>query len=312
MKFKKAVLVEIEESQLDKEYWDKLDGLIETRISVERKSPNFMKEIADTDCLLVGFQIDISRDVIDAAPSLKYIGVLATAYGTIDIDYAASKKIPVCNLAGYSTEAVAEFTIAMILYHIRQMGEGLDRAKNNDYGFEGMSARELKNSQFGVIGLGSIGNRVAELASGFGAHVSYWSRTKKESPFNYKELDDLLASSDYISVNIAETPDTTGLLNGARISLISRPEAVLISTVPPPVIDTDALAKRLSKGDITYIFDHADEMTKDDLAKLTTYKNCLALGPIGFITAEARKNKQEIFVSNVEAFLGGTPQNRAT
>ncbi len=308
MKFKKAVLVEIEDLSLDKKYWNELDSLIELRVSIDRKDPNFLGEVADADCLLVGFQIEVGKDVIDAAPNLKYIGVLATAYGTIDFAYAAAKNIPVCNLAGYSTEAVAEFTITIILWHLRQLEEGLSRAKKGDYSFEGMSARELKNSEFGVIGLGSIGNRVAELAAGFGAKVSYWSRNKKEAPFKYKELNDLLSSSDYISVNVAETPETTNLLNKDNLSLI-KPEAILVSTVPPPVINTDDLAARLNKNDITYIFDHADEMTKDDLAKLTANKNCVALGPIGFITTEARKNKQEIFVGNIKAFLKGSPQN---
>lgn len=308
MKFKKAVLVEIEDFALDKQYWGQLDGLIESRVSLDRKDPNFFKEVAGADCLLVGFQIDVSKDVIDAAPNLKYIGVLATAYGTIDFAYAASRNIPVCNLAGYSTEAVAEFTITTILWHMRQIEEGLSRARKGNYGFEGMSARELKNSEFGVVGLGSIGNRVAELAAGFGAKVSYWSRNKKETPFKYKELDSLLKSSDYISVNVAEALETTNLLNKDNLSLI-KPGAILVSTVPPPVINTDDLAARLSEGDITYIFDHADEMTKKDLAKLTANKNCIALGSIGFITSEARKNKQEIFVSNIRAFLKGSPQN---
>ena len=308
MKFKRAVLVEIEDYALDKKYWNELDKLIESRVSTDRKDPNFLKEIADADCLLVGFQIDIGKDVIDAAPNLKYIGVLATAYGTIDYEYAASKNIPVCNLAGYSTEAVAEFTITMILWQLRQIEEGVSRARKGNYGFKGMSARELKNSKFGVIGLGSIGNRVAELAAGFGAKVSYWSRNKKETPFKYKELNDLLSSSDYISVNIAETPETTNLLNKNNLALL-KSGAILVNTVPPPVINTDDLAARLSKGDITYIFDQADEMTKEDLAKLTVHKNCIALGPIGFITKEARKNKQEIFVGNIKAFLDGAPQN---
>ncbi len=311
MKFKKAVLVEIEDYSLDKKYWNQLDEVIETRVSIQRKDPNFMKEVADADCLLVGFQIDVGKDVIDTMPDLKYIGVLATAYGTIDFEYAASKNIPVCNLAGYSTEAVSEFTIAILLWHIRQFEEGISRAKKGNYSFEGLSARELKGSQFGVIGLGSIGNRVAELAAGFGAEVSYWSRNKKEVDFSYKDLEELLKTSDYISMNIAEAPETIGLINKDNIGLLKN-GAVLVNTVPPPIIDTDALAERLKKGDITYIFDHADEMTKEDLGKLTANKNCVALGPIGFITKEARVNKQEIFVANIKAFLDGSPQNTVT
>lgn len=308
MKFRKAVLVEIEDYSLDKQYWGEIDELIETRTAVNRKDPNFFKEIADADCLLVGFQIDIGKDVIDAMPDLKYIGILATAYGTVDFEYAASKNIPVCNLAGYSTEAVAEFTIAAVLWHLRQIEEGLSRGKKGNFSFEGMSARELKNSKFSVIGLGSIGGRVAELAAGFGANVSYWSRNKKDKRFEYKELNDLLSSSEFISLNVAGTPETTGLLNKDNLNLITA-GTILINTVPPPVIDTDDLAERLAKGDITYIFDHADEMPKEELAKLTGYKNCIAFPPIGFITEEARKNKQEIFVNNIKAFLIDKPQN---
>lgn len=308
MKFKKAVLVEIEDYSLDKEYWNKLDTLIEKRVSLERKDPDLFKELADADCLLVGFQIEVAKDVIDAAPNLKYIGVLATAYGTIDVVYAKSKSIPVCNLAGYSTEAVAEFTISVLLWHIRQFEKGLERAKKGNYSFEGLSARELKGSNFGVIGLGNIGERVAELAAGFGANVSYWNRTKKTAKFDFTDLNDLLSSSDYISVNVAEAPETINLLNDKNIPLI-KSGAVLVSTIPPPVINTDSLAKRLNKGDLTYIFDHADEMTKEDLAKLKESKNCVALGPIAFITAEARKNKQDIFVGNIKAFLEGKQEN---
>lgn len=309
MKFKKAVLVEIEEYSLDQKYWRDIDKLIEKRVSLNRKDPDFFKEIRDADCLLIGFQIDIGKDVIDAAPKLKYIGILATAYGTVDFEYANSKGIVVSNLAGYSTESVAEFTITVLLWHIRQLQEGVKRAKVGNYSFENMSARELKNSQFGIVGLGSIGNRVAELAAGFGANVSHWSRNKKNSKFSYKELNELLKSSDYISVNIAEAPETKNLLNKNNLPLIKK-GAVLISTVPPPIINTDDLVARLDKNDITYIFDHPDEMSKAELTKLTKHKNCIAFGPIAFISQEARVNKQEIFVSNIQAFLQGKSQNQ--
>src|SRR3972149_8537167 len=106
MKFKKAVFIDIEETQLNKDYWDELDKCIESRVSLSQNDPNLFKELAEADCLLVGFQISVDKKVIDSAPNLKYIGVLATAYGTIDTDCAASKNIPVCNLAGYSTESV--------------------------------------------------------------------------------------------------------------------------------------------------------------------------------------------------------------
>jgi len=308
MKFKKAVLINISDSHFDKKYWDELNALVETKVSLSRDNPKLMTELKDCDVLLLGFQVPIGQDIIDAAPNLKLINILATAYGTVNLEAAAKRKIPVCNLAGYSTESVAEFVLAAILYEIRDIEEGLKRARSGNYNFDGIKARELKGCRFGVIGLGNIGNRVAELAVGFGAEVSYWSRHKKEVPFTYQELDKLLDSCDYISVNVAETEETTGLLNAKNLSLI-KPNSVLISTVPPAIIDTDALAERLSKNDITFICDHPDEMTEEELGKLQPFNSAVFYPPIAFLSDEARIAKQEVFIGNVRSFLEGKTQN---
>lgn len=308
MRFQKAVLVNIADTHFDKKYWAQIDELVEKRISVNREDPSLMQELKDCDCLMLGFQVPTGKDIFDAAPNLKLVNILATAYGTVDLQEAAKRNIPVCNLAGYSTESVAEFTIAAILHEIRNIEEGLKRARTGNYSFDGIRARELKNSNFGVIGLGSIGNRVAELAAGFGANVSYWSRNKKETPFKYQELDELLDTCTYISVNIAEAEETKGLLNNENLSLI-KSDSVLISTVPPPIIVTDALVERLSKGDITFISDHPDEMEKEELEKLKVFKNAIFYPPIAFLSDEARIAKQEIFVGNMKAALEGAPEN---
>ncbi len=309
MKFKKAVLIKIAESHLDPKYWDKLNTLVEEKVSLAPDDPKLKDELKDCDCLLLGFQVSIDEDILDAAPNLKLINILATAYGTVDLAAAAKRNIPVCNLGGYSTESVAEFILAAILHEIRNIEEGLKRARSGNYSFEGIRARELKNSNFGVIGLGNIGNRVAELASGFGANVSYWSRSKKDSPFKFQELNELLSSCTYISVNVAESEETIGLLNQSNLPLI-KPDSILISTVPPPIIDTDALVERLSKNDIIFISDHPDEMKKEDLDKLKKFKNVVFYPPIAFLSDEARIAKQEIFISNMTGFLDGNIQNK--
>lgn len=310
MKFKKAVLVKIADTHFDSKYWDQINDLVEQKVSLSVDDPNLKDELKDCDCLLLGFQVPVGKDLLDAAPNLKYIGVLATAYGTVDIEAAAKRNIPVCNLGGYSTESVAEFTIAAILHEIRNIKEGLKRAESGNYSFDGIRARELKNSNFGVIGLGNIGNRVAELAAGFGAKVSYWSRNKKDSPFNYQELNDLISSCTFISVNVAESEDTINFLNENNLSLL-KSDSVLISTVPPTIIDTDALVDRLSKKDITFIFDHPAEMKEEELQKLTELENVVAYPSIAFLSDEARIAKQEIFIKNMTDFLEGkTPKNK--
>jgi len=308
MVFKKVLLINIQESALDKKYWDKIDSLTSSKVFLKKDSPEIMQELKDADCLLVAFSIPVTKEMIDAAPKLKLICVLATAYGKIDINYAKEKGIVVSNVAGYSTEAVAEFSIATILENIRQLEEGKKRGHAGNYDEEGLKAREIKGGIFGVIGLGSIGKRVAEIANGFGADVRYWSRQKKDVPFKYQDVDTLIAEADFLSLNLAQTPDTENFLNKKRLRSIKK-GAVVLNTVPMELVDIDALVERLSVGDITFILDHSDETPKEVMNKLSQFKNCIIYPPMAYITAEARIAKQKIFTENIENFLKGKPTN---
>lgn len=313
MRFKKILLVGIDESMLDRPYWKRIDQLTQIRKHISKESSNFHKELANTDCLLVNFGIPVTSQDIDYATTLKYIGTLATAYGKVDAAYASKKNIAVCNLAGYSTESVAEFVIAAILEHVRNLEEGKTRAKRGNYSFAGLSAIEIKGKIFGVLGLGSIGKRVAELAQGFGANVRYWSRNRKKDAekrgIQYEDADTLISHADFLSLNFAQTPETEKFLNRNRIQKLKR-GAVVVNTAPMELTDIDALTDRLAKCDITFILDHSDEMDKAGLANLSKYKNCIIYPPIAFISKEARVAKQEIFVGNMVNFLKGTPSNK--
>ncbi len=309
-KFKKALVVGIDEESLDQEYWRQIDGLVETIVKVPKDDPSIQTEIVDVDCLLLGFQIDINRELIESAKELKYIGVMATAYGTVDTEAAAEKDIPVCNLAGYSSESVAEFTIAVILSKVRKLEEGRNMAAKGEYWDASFSTKGLKGNNFGVVGLGSIGNRVAELAESFGANVSYWSRNEKQTDFKKVELDELLSTSDYISLNVAQTDETNGLINADNLKLVKQ-GAIMVSTVPPEVVDTDALAEKLKTDkDFIYITDHPDEMAEEDLVKIKDLPNCIIYPAIAYTTEEAKQVKQDMFVGNIKAALAGRPKNK--
>ena len=158
------------------------------------------------------------------------------------------------------------------------------------------------------MGLGTIGKRVAELAQGFNADVRYWSREKKDVPFKFEETDDLIAKSDFLSINLAYTEELKGFLNAERFQSLKK-DAVVINTAPMDLIDINALAIRLEKNDITFILDHSDEMSKEDLDKVTKFPNCIIYPPIAYISEEAKKNKQEIFIENIENFLNNKPSN---
>lgn len=306
--FEKAVIINIGPSSIGQAYWDKIAMLAKTSISLSRDDPSLIDELKDCDILLLGFQVPIGKDIFDVAPNLKFINILATAYGTIDLEEAKKRNITISNLGGYSTESVAEFTIAALLHEIRGLSQGLEHAAKGDFDFSDVRVRELRNSKFGVIGLGEIGGRVAELAAGFGAQVSYYSQSQKDTPFAYKDLDTLLKESDFVSVNVAETPQTIGLLDESKLNLL-KPESVLVSTVPPTIIDTDALARRLEKGDITYISDHPGDMESQEFDKIKEFKNAIFYPSIAYISDEARLARQETFIANIEEFLSGNPQH---
>ncbi|HUD03875.1 MAG TPA: 2-hydroxyacid dehydrogenase [Candidatus Paceibacterota bacterium] len=313
MKFKKILTIGISTASLDEKYWKELKGLADKVISLSKDSSDIEKELSDTDCILTGFGIEINKRHIDLAKNLKYIGTLATAYGKIDVDYAKKKNIPVCNLGGYSTEGVAEFTIAAILEHIRALGEGKSRAHAGNYSEVGIKATEIKGKKFGVIGLGNIGGRVAEIAQGFGANVSYWSRSKKsvfeKQGIKYQELDTLLKEADFVSINLAETKDTENFFDAKKFKLL-KSGAVVINTAPMEIVNLKALTERLAKNDMTFILDHSDQMKDEDVKSLIKFKNCIVYPPIAYITDEARANKQQTFISNIENFFKGTSTNR--
>ena len=313
MKFEKVLTFGIAESKLDKEYWKRLGSMTEKVVHIPRDSPDIKNQIADTDCLLVNFGVVVDKDLMDAAPKLKYIGVLATAYGKVDVSYAETKGIAVCNIPNYSTESVAEFVFAAILEHLRQLEKGKNQVREGDYSGAGFSTIEIKNRKFGVLGLGNIGSRVAEIALGFGADVRYWSRNRKPKletkGIKYEDVNKLISQCDFLSLNFAQTQDTSKFLNESRIRTIKK-DAVIINTAPMELVDIKALEKRLHSEDITFILDHSDEMNPEDVKRLLQYKNCVVYPPIAYMSQEALIAKQEIFVGNIENFLRGSPTNK--
>ena len=306
MRFNKILVTGFSHENLDESVWDQVK-ILSNEIVFEPAS--------DVDCLLARFN-KVDKAVIDQFPQLKYIGILATGYGTVDTQYAQSKNIVVCNIPGYCTQSVGEYVFALILEHLRQLEKAKQVAHAGDFSGDGFSATEISGKQFGVIGLGHIGQKVAEIAAfGFGAKVSYWSRSRKQDVENksivYTELDSLISNSDFLTLHLNKAPETIGILTKTRINSI-KSGAILINVSPMELIDLDALEARLQKGNLTFIFDHPDEMEKKDVDRLVQHPNCVVYPPIGFITKEARVQKQVIFVSNLEHFLNDSPINQVS
>ncbi len=303
MIFNKILVTGFEKSNLDESVW--------TRINKLANAVTF-KPSKDVDCLFSRFN-KVDKALIGNLPNLKYIGLLATGTGTVDLEYAGQKKITVCNIPGYATESVAEWVFGLILEHLRNLEKAKQVSRKGDYTGNGFSATEIKDKKFGVIGLGRIGNRVAEIAQGFGAKVCYWSRNRKikaeKDGIKYESINSLVKTSDLISLHAQTTKETEGMLNAERLNSIKH-GAVIVNVCGMEQVDIPALEKRLAKGDITFILDHPDEMNPKDVKRLSGYKNCIIYPPIGYVSKEGRVLKQDIFVSNMENFLNGKPTNK--
>ncbi|MBI5620957.1 hypothetical protein HY949_04200 [Candidatus Gottesmanbacteria bacterium] len=312
--FKKMLFLNFQKDNLKPEYWRRIDKITKEKVLLKIDSPELNKHLSTTDCLLLKLGMGVDKTLIDSMPNLKYIGMFGTGYGRIDAMSAQKKRVAVCNIAGYATESVAEFVFAALLEHLREVTRAKTQAAHGEYSEASYAGTEIKGKTFGVIGLGRIGQRVAELASqGFGAHVHYWSHKQKKDVekggVKYTEIDTLLKISDIISLHISYNPETKGFLNAKRIATI-KSGSIIINTAPMELVDIQALEKRLKKNDITFILDHSDELDPAVAKRLSKFNNCILYPPIAYTTKEATNLKQEIFVSNLENFLKGKPTNK--
>jgi glycerate dehydrogenase len=312
--FKKLLLLNFDDDTFENGYWERLRKASESVVLLSEDDPQVAAELATADGLLLRLGMGADRARIDEAPNLRYVGMLGTGYGRIDVAYARAKEITVSNVADYSTQGVAEFVFAVLLSHLRELERARAQAAAGDYSEATFTGSEIGSKTFGVVGLGNIGRRVAEIASdGFGANTVYWSRSPKDlgdrSAIRRVELPDLLRTADVISLHLEHNPETDGILDREAIMSI-RAGAIVVNTAPMELLDLDALDERLSAGDITFILDHSDELSAADADRLSAHPNCVVYPPIAYTTVESTAAKQEVFVRNIESFLAGSPTNK--
>lgn len=279
---------------LDTAHLHELHGLADTVVTVAR-GVRFDEEIADADGVILGFGVPFDRAAIDSAPQLRYLGIASTAFDVVDTAYATARDITVTTLPEYTTEPVAQFVLAVMLEQASGLMEGRELRRSGNLFPLAYPARQFKNSTVAVVGLGTIGARVAEMAHGLGAHVCYWSRRRKdESGYRYQDLDTLLAEADFISINLALTEQTAGILNAERIAAI-KPGAIVVCVAPLALIDLAALRERLAKGDIRVVLNHA---LADTIAEFRDYPNFI-YPPVVYLSPTAHTTMQDLVIANL-------------
>ncbi len=190
----------------------------------------------------------IPAAVLEANPSLRCVGRCGVGLDNIDVATATRLRIPVVHAPDSSTQSVAEHALALAFALSRQLAR-VDRAvKAGNWGVrEGLRGVELAGKRFGVVGLGRIGRRTAELAQALGMEVITWSPHRRDDRFPALPLDDLLAAADIVSLHLALTPETRGLFDRAALARM-KPGALLINTARGALLDEVALADALTSG----------------------------------------------------------------
>lgn len=310
-RLQKIVSYGVSQDSLGEPWWGKLETMSGEILPASDES-DLTSKIADADGLFLGLGKGASAELIDAAPSLRYIGMLGTGYGGIDIEAARRREITVTNIADYSTRGVAEFVFGALLSELRELERARAQARQGNYDESGFAGDQISDKTFGVLGLGNIGKRVADIAAnGFGARVVCWSRASKpltSGPNSLHDPEEVIEQSDILSLHLEHNPLTDGFLGEERLARI-RDGAIVINTAPMELIDLPALEEQLQRHRFTFILDHSDEMPPEDVARLSQLPGCVVYPPIAYTTKEATEAKKEIFVTNLQSFIDGGSQN---
>ena len=261
------------------------------------------RRAADAE-VVVESNIPLRKDFLDACPNLKMLSIAFTGLDHIDLEECQRRGIVVKNAAGYSTEAVAELAIALMIDLYRKVLENDTITRQcNRKGI--MPGREIGGKTIGIIGMGNIGQRVAKLANAFGCKVLAWNRTpKKVEGVTFVDKETLLKESDIVTLHIALNADTRDFITAKDFALM-KPSALMVNTARGPVVNEQALANALNEGKIagaaTDVYGTEPPLQPNN--PLFEAPNLIMLPHIGFATEEAFVLRLGIVVRNVEEFL---------
>ena len=263
----------------------------------------------DADVIVLN-KVEINETSIGEAAHLKLVCVTATGTNNLDKEYLAKRNIPWRNVAGYSTETVAQHTFALLFYLMEKLRYYDDYVKSERY-VEDVSFthfdhvfHELSGKTWGIIGLGAIGRRVADIAKLFGCHVIYYSTSGKNDQKDYERVsfDELLRTSDIVSVHAPLTPETNGLMNAEAFGKM-KPEAIFLNLGRGPIVVEQDLADALKHGQIAAA--GLDVLCKEPMAadnplkEIKDSERLLITPHIAWASIEARTRLMQIILGYI-------------
>ncbi len=287
-------------------------------VSYPKTEPEEISErIKDTDVIVTN-KVKLRADVLKHAPNLKLICVTATGYDNVDIDYCKQNGIAVCNVKGYSTDCVAQLTVSMALSlanHLRQFD---DYVKSGEYSKSGIQNKltpvfyEMNGKTWGIVGLGNIGKKVAEIAKALGCKVIAFKRTP-DPDFECVDLETLMRESDFVSVHIPSSPETVGIISREMLSVMKE-KAILINVARGNVLDEKAVADAVLDGSLygfgCDVYSTEPFPENHPYSALSKCDNVILTPHMAWGGYETRARLVDEVAKNIRAFYEGNMRNR--
>lgn len=280
-------------------------------------SQEAVSRIGDAELVLTN-KTPIGPAILDACPAIRYIGVLATGYNVVDTAACRERNIPVTNIPAYGTDAVAQFTFALLLELCSQVKHHSDAVHEGrwsaypDFCFWDHPLTELAGKTMGIIGFGRIGQAVGRMAKAFGMEVLAYSRSQREEAkfmADYVDLPTLLARSHVVSLHCPLFPENQGLICWETIAQM-RDGAMLLNTARGGLVAEEDLAQALNDGKLSgAAVDVVSREPIDPANPLLTAKNCIITPHIAWAPRESRQRIMDCAAKNVKAFLEGQTVN---
>ena len=298
--------------------WTAIETLGALNVHDRTPAELIVSRARDADIILTN-KTPLTAATLDQLPNLKMISVLATGYNIVDVAAARSRGIPVCNVPSYSTDAVAEFVMALILdfnkkarVHSDLVGQGAWQQCPDFSFWRNAHFNELAGKTIGIIGFGTIGQRLGEIASAFKMRVLANSRSRSATtsyPFEWADTDAIFEQADIVSLHCPLTDETQGLVNKARLARM-KSTAFLVNTARGPLVVEqdlcDALNSDVIAGAACDVVSAEPILAENPLLKA---KNLTLTPHIAWAALEARQRLMQATAANIAAFQAGMPIN---
>ncbi len=297
--------------------WEAIEALGTLEVYTHTDTADILSRAKGADVLITN-KTPLSEETINALPELKYIGIVATGYDVVDVQAAAKRAIPVCNVVAYGVGTVAQHVMALMLELCRQSTahsqsiKAGEWEKRKEWCYWLAPLRDLGDMRMGIVGFGNIGMEVGRMANALGMQVQAYNRSPKtcaEYPCDFVDMDTLFATSDVISLHCPLHDGTRHMLNAKRIAGMKK-GALLINTARGALLDDVAVAQALHSGQLGGV--GLDVLTTEPPTSdnpLLTAPNCLITPHIAWATRKARANIIRLAAENLAAWQAGKAQN---